>query len=189
MNILDIIEKLDQTEANKSWVDSTTLAEALLLDIPYVDAERISAYWFGKWRCTDTEVGYRVYFLDENPVAFSIQSGRKSDERFFWKSENDANAVRNYLISLVEPKTSELTFWDETEDLRDGFKIGFNKELVRNEFVTYKNEPVHIEHLHTKNNYGLDSTVDIRFENQTIKTVEISDLDFGYYLTKEGEDT
>ena len=57
--------------------------------------ERLTYCYYHRWICTDTEVGIRVWYLDDEPVCISWQPYRKSNETFGWISKDKFNEVRN----------------------------------------------------------------------------------------------
>lgn len=116
MKIVDLLMKLDTSEANEDkWVDINSLAERHfdIYNLPYTDEHEIKVYWLGKHLCTDTNVGYRVYYFRDQRVAVSCQPARKSDEVFYWVGIDEYKLVYQYLLSLVETPEIEILNLDE----------------------------------------------------------------------------
>lgn len=102
MKISEIIQRIQKTEQYKDWVDTEKLGYDLgIYHMEYMEQDRITSYFFASWICTDTVVGYRVYFFDEVPVMISTQLGRKSDEEYGWLSVEYAKQLKEYLLSLL----------------------------------------------------------------------------------------
>lgn len=94
---------------------------------------RIAYCWYHSWICTDTQVGIRVWYLDNKPVCISWQPYRKSDEQFGWISPTDFVLVQDYAESL---RSSE---YDEN-------KINIIDDDAVNDIVEAFNNITHKEH-------------------------------------------
>lgn len=111
MLLKELIETLDKSDTNKQEVDIYDL-EGLLNDYfsinTYLDKSktntRVTCYWLGKWLCTDTHVGYRVYFLDDKLLALSYQPARKSDETFTFANKEVKQDTTILSVDLSEIK-------------------------------------------------------------------------------------
>ena len=183
MKIIDIANRIDKSKQNEDWVDIEELGNELNVDASYEEQDRITCYWVGNWHCTDAHVGYRMYFLDDEPVAFSIQKGRKSDEKFHWFSQELATKVREYLLSLISDQNEfHVDICDINQDIGETYKIEFNSQIINSDRVKLDNEKVEIIERVKNKPYGIDDEVKIRLSNGEEKHVEILDLDFGYHV-------
>ena len=80
MKLKEVIEKIDKSKANEHWVDLQKIAsEVGINDYVYDSEERIKSYFYISWLCTDTHVGAKIYFLDDEAVCVSYQSARKAE--------------------------------------------------------------------------------------------------------------
>ena len=190
MNIIEIIERLDKSEGNKDWIDTSKIGQEVgIFDMDYVQQERLTAYWVGSWMCTDTVVGYKVYLLDGEPMAFSTQTARKSDEVFYWLSQEKGESVRSYLLSLKEEEeSSQFNLINLEEDLGEGYHIDFSGQLLGLEKTGAKlnGEPVKILERVKHTEYNIDTDLIIERLNGETSRVSIRDLVFDFYL-REGE--
>ena len=59
------------------------------------------------WICTDTEVGLRLFYFDENPIAFMWQSARRSGKNITWVNAHSRKEVRDFIISINEDRNPE----------------------------------------------------------------------------------
>jgi len=184
MKLIDIAKNLDKSKDNEDWIDTTDIGDELGIEVPYVKQERLKCFWVGNWYCTDSYVGYRMYFFEDEPVAFSFQRGRKWDEEFSWFSEEIAQKVKEYLLTLVEEKEDELNIdvCDINEELGDHFKIEFNAQILNDNFVTLAGEKVKLLERIINKPHGIDSMQKIQLPNGEIKEVDIEELDFGFHL-------
>lgn len=123
--IQDYLNNLDKTDKGK-FGNEYPLLETLAREFniqfyDYLEVEEIKTYWGPNWICTDTKVGVRFYFLNEEFVCTSFQGARKSDEQFFWASKETFNKVRNLVINkiVIQWKEQEVgcDFVDWSEDL------------------------------------------------------------------------
>lgn len=81
MNWNEALQKINKNEP----YDADIQLFCDLFKISYYDcneefAHRVKKYWIHSWRCTDTTVGLAAYYFDDNLVAISSQSCRKTDE-------------------------------------------------------------------------------------------------------------
>jgi len=192
MNLQEIANNILKTTDNESWVDIDDLAYELGINQnsyynDYADNKLITCYFVADWICTDTVVGYRIYFLDGEPVAFSVQQARKSDEKFYWFSERRAHETKDYILSLTIPQkeTLNVNLCSLTDDIGEGFNIEYNSNLWGRKEATLQGERVEIiEHINDCK-YGVNKKVKVLLENKTEKTVELKDLLFPYNIEQK----
>ena len=73
---------------------------------------RLISCYYDTWVCTDSQVGLRVWYLDNEPVCISFMPYRKSTESFQWISKDLFLKVEGYLNSLVS-KDFDINIVDE----------------------------------------------------------------------------
>lgn len=150
------------------------------------EQDRLTSYWAGSWYCTDTQVGYKVYFLDGEPVAITSQIGRKSDEEFEWISVDAYKKVRDYILTFLDnlEYNSNIAIADMDEEVGDGYKLDENSSLYPYHFksATLNDEAVEIIEKDKDTNYSIAQTVKIKTQSGEIKFVMVKDLDFSYNL-------
>lgn len=104
MDFNKITEKLDLSKTERTYVDVFQMCQSEFDILEYLEQPkenvRLTYCYTHRWVCTDTEVGIRVWFLDDIAVCLSFQPYRKSDEQFHWRSEKHFVRVKNYLSSL-----------------------------------------------------------------------------------------
>jgi len=185
MKLIDIANKIDKSQKNESYVDIEDFSSEFDFDFGFnLQQDKIKAYWIGNWYCTDSYVGYRMYFLDDEPVAVSMQTGRKSNETFEWFSKELALKVKDYLISLMQ-KDDELNIkiCDINRDIGDSFKISFNGEILNPKNATYNGESIEIlERIKDTPDWGIDEMLKIKLGNGEEKILNVRDLDFKFNL-------
>lgn len=183
MKLIDIANRIDKSDKNKAYVDIVSIANELNVDLDCVEQNRITAYWIGNWYCTDSWVGYTMYFFDNKPMAFSSQLGRKCDEDFHWFSLEIAEKVKEYLVSLiVEENKIEVKICDINAEVQDYYIIDFNAQLLSSNRPMLNGEKVEIVKRIKNKDYGIDTALKVRLSNGKEKQVDIRDLKFGYYL-------
>ena len=62
------------------------------------------------WYCTDTWVGVRAFYLNEELVCVAYQLGRKYDSTFHWVSQETKTKTRDYLNSLRAVEEEDIWF-------------------------------------------------------------------------------
>lgn len=71
------------------------------------------------WLCTDTQVGLYSYYFDNELVAISYQSARKSDLTLFWVNTESRKTMREFILSIYTPEQEPDGFWlidDQIDD-------------------------------------------------------------------------
>lgn len=181
-----LISEIDKTKPH--YPNFERLAELFnIYELYYSDNERLKCFFIKKWYCTDSYVGVRAYFLDDEFVAISNQYGRKMSEEFSFISKDSINKVKKYLESLVEETDQtdlDLIEDDELdEEITSTYKIEYNSQILHKE-AFLNNEKVQI----IKNHYNFDErdkyfhTVKIKLSNGKTKEVDCRELDFEYNI-------
>ncbi|MGV4321254.1 hypothetical protein [Bacillus mojavensis] len=185
MKLIDIVNKIDKSTQNEDEVNTESIGYELGLDnVPYADQDRIKCYWIGNWYCTDSYVGYRAYFIDNEPVAISTQLGRKCEENFHWFNLELATKVREYLMSLTLEKELNISICDVNEDIGDSYNIEFNAQILNSDRVKLNNEKVEILEKIKHTPYGTDTKIRIKLPDGKEKNVDVGDLRFGFHVTR-----
>ena len=123
MKLKEIIQNIDKSSDNESYVNIYEFLDEfgiIYIDYTEDDKQRLKAFYYAKWLCTDSWVGGRAYFLDDVLVATSWQSGRKMDENFFWVSQDDFNKVGDYLRTLCVAYSAGITTANLDLELGEG---------------------------------------------------------------------
>ena len=71
------------------------------------------------WLCTDTQVGLYAYYFDNELVAISYQSARKSDLNLFWVSTELREKMREFVLSLYTSEQDSDGFWLIDDEISD----------------------------------------------------------------------
>lgn len=190
MKLKEIIQNLDKSEKNSCYVDIQEFAgrEFDINNWFKKEADRIKAYFFLNWYCTDTWVGGRVYFLDDKLIATSWQRGRKCNEEFYWISNEMYKETKKYILSLIEEEDEDksLDLIDMDSEFDNGFRIEYSSQLLTDDLI-YQSTGENVKV--TKKYRDMDdikmwSNVKIKFENGKEEVVNMSDVLVPYNLTK-----
>lgn len=128
--IKDILIQLH--DKPKDYCDMEDIGQELRIpnawEIPYEKEQMDICYekGFDNWTCWDTQVGKYMIYLNDEPVAIRYKEFRKSDNQYFWFSEEAANKMRTHIESLLPGYDySQLTILDEDENIPlDAEEIG-----------------------------------------------------------------
>lgn len=189
MKLRDIAKKIDKSKKNQDEVDISNISEELDINFyGWIEQDRLVCYWIGNWYCTDSWVGYRMYFLDDEPVAVSTQNGRKSDEQFEWFGKETACKVRDYILSIIPKEELSIKLCSLDDDIGDSYKISFNTQVLDWSRAKYEGEPIEfIERIRENPDYGIDQKSRVKLSSGEEIIVDIKDLDFAFCLKKDGE--
>jgi len=182
MKLIDALKNINKSKEFQTWISSNFMENEFDIDVynsPYDEEnwenqERLTCYYLFNWFCTDSEVGYRVYFFDDKPVAISSQQGRKWREEVEWVSKECFDKVKDYVLSFVTERNYNITLIEDLEaEIGEGYRIEFYEQLFKHHFdnVVYNNERVKI--VDFKEEYGQQinnnpyerDTVQIEYEN------------------------
>jgi hypothetical protein len=104
MKISEAISKLDLTKGHPTHdIDSFSEALGFLGHLGYSEefSKRVTNYSVQDWQCGDTVVGTFIYYMDDQPVAVSIQTARENNKEVFFFSEDAAQKMRELIQSLM----------------------------------------------------------------------------------------
>ena len=198
MKIRDIIKIVNK---DKKFTDTIYIGDIARKEFNidnadnYDDQTRLISYYVGNWHCTDSTVGYKVYFFDGVPVAISSQLGRKQDENIEWFSKEAYNTVKDYVVSFVVYHDS-IAICDMDEELRDSYRIHYNSQQYEyNKAIpTFNKEGVKIVESHRGTGYNdkrqyEPSLVRIEFADGRTEWVEVKELEFPYNVVADKLET
>lgn len=189
MKLRELIEKIDKT--NPRLRDDTNfykLGSIFNLDLYFYNNEgndRLKCYWMQTWLCTDSWVGWRAYFLDDELVAVSSQLGRKCDEEFELVPEK-IKILKEYLETLVEnPLRDDYDLINLDEEVGDDYGVEFQSQLldIFHEKGMYEGQEVTVKRIKGVNDYSNFHNVIIVFPDKTQKTVDCRDIRFEFCKT------
>ena len=187
MNMLEIAQNIDKSPENEDWIDLSEIAQEFDIHdfYDFQEQDRLKCFWIGRWYCTDSYVGYRMYFLDDEPVAFSEQVGRKYSQDFEWFSREAAEKVYAFIQSMITRDEIHIKICDLTEDVGESFRIGYTKQVLDWDTARYHGEPIKlIEKIKDDPVYHLDKKVKIQLPSSGEElVVDVSDLDFLFHVT------
>lgn len=186
MKLRDIANNILKDETNEDSVDLYTISEELGINGNYdyyTPQDRLKCYYFAPWLSTDTWCGGKMYFLDDEPVCYSIQEGRKYDEEFFWFGKEEAKKVKDYIISLkIEEDELYINIESLDKEIGDSYKVEFNCEVFEWNYGLYNGKPFKfIKRIIETPNYGIDRKVLIE-QNGKEFVIDIKDIDFRYWI-------
>lgn len=182
MNLLEIIEHVKDNEKSEFW-GARQLYEDLTGNYTYMEMEdpvRMTEVPISKWLCTDTWVGSRVIFLDDEPVCISDQRYRKDDINFVFLSQEAADKTKAYLKSLVEepeePGASVYSPEELSTDIGKGYSIHYANELLTKNMIL-KSSDKEVEIVFTSNRFNMtESSVNVKFSDGRIENIPLEEL-------------
>lgn len=182
----NLISEIDfNNEILHSQVDWEELSSVFnIYNLSWSDDTRLKAYYIKTWYCTDSWVGIRAYFLDDEFVAISYQSGRKSNEDFGFVSNELALKTKVYLQSLVEEDEFKIDILECLDaEIPNTYKIEYNSQilhksaLLQGEKVEIVKTNYESEGIHSPNYFH---TVEVKLPNGDKKEVSCKELDFKF---------
>ena len=183
MKILEIIKNLDRTnkdlvENSPNWPD---ISNVLGVQLDWSEDKRLKSYYVAPHYCTDSYVGMRAYFLDDEFIAISNQEGRKCDEYFEFVSKEVMVKTRNYLLSLIEPNYFDPPLIDTEKDIGSTYDVEYSSQLLLqfHRFAIYKSTGEKVEIIGATNDYS-KNLIKIKFEDGRTKIDNVRNLGFEY---------
>jgi hypothetical protein len=193
MKLSDAIKNLDRSESNTTTsIELDDISAAVGIPVyQYVDDTSLKYHFLKRWICTDSWVGIRVYFLDEEPLAVSTQTGRKSDEVFEFVSKEMVEKFREYLfqVQVKEGDIPNTRMVNLDQEIGDSYSVHYTSELLtRTGFVINddgKKLPVEVVgSTHTDYNSPSSewSRLTVKFEDGTEERINIDEFRIPYML-------
>lgn len=134
MKLGDMIKKVNRSEENSTGAYLDEFCEVLgITDYIYgydEFSERVKGYYLSKWLCTDSWVGTIVYYMDDEPIAVSVQSARKSDREYAFINEGIAEKVRAFILTLIGNTYPEISLLDMDEELGETYTVTYSSQLL-----------------------------------------------------------
>jgi len=157
-----------------------------IYDSFYSEEKRLKSYFIKKRYCTDSFVGIRAYFFDDEFIALSSQDGRKSKEDFTFVSKEKAETLKEYLLTLVHKENFlDVDFFDDgnlEQEINSTYKIEYSSQILHKQALMNE-EVVEIIKTNLTNNFQHPDyfhSVEIKKENGEIVKVDCRELDFEY---------
>lgn len=153
MKLLDAIYNVDRSEKNTSYEPSDGVFKPFGIYDTYdeLDYDRImadksfSSHYLIRWNCTDTWVGLRVFYIRNQPVAYSTQSARKNSEDFVFIDDVGVEMIKDFIAEYRKfPEHSDLTFLDPKEEIDDTYSISSFSSLI-DDAGLYEGRPVTVD--------------------------------------------
>ena len=141
MKMRDLINAVDRSEKNFTSADIDDFCRELNLnEYPgwnqqFEDA--VKGYWLIKWLCTDTWVGYAVYYMDNEPIAISVQTARKNPTAYEFVSLEAATKLRKFILECLGESEFTPTIMDLDEETDPYYTISYSSQLLVDEGVLY----------------------------------------------------
>ena len=107
MTIKEGLNKLQKTKENEDYFNIWSIVEKEFdlfgksISDEVDNQNRLKIYYLHKWYCTDTWVGYRAYFLDDELIAITQQVGRKYAEHFHYISKESRRKFKKFVESFI----------------------------------------------------------------------------------------
>ena len=118
MKLIDAIKNVVRTKENEQWIDLEEFADecgvsssaSYRINEEFGDEieTRLKSYWITTWCCTDTWVGIRSVWLDDQPVGIISQSARKNGIEVEMISEQARTQVQTMLIDYQRRLASQI---------------------------------------------------------------------------------
>ena len=182
LKLSELVEKIDKSCKNEAFIDFEDFDEFIpthKLDYDKISEQtRLKACWSYNYLEDYEDVGGKVYFLDDKPIAISAQLYRKSDTEIGFFSDECFKLFIDYINTFLCTNTYSII--DLSSEVDKYYKLNFNSNLISDKHKAfYKGKPVQImEKIKSKELGGiLSNEVVILLDNET-KTVKINELDF-----------
>lgn len=134
MKMRDLINSVDRSEKNSTSADIDDFCRELNLnEYPGWNKqfdEAVKGYWLIKWLCTDTWVGYCVYYMNDEPIAISVQTARKNPTAYEFISIEAATKVRKFILDCLGESEFTPTLVDLDEETDPYYTVSYSGQLL-----------------------------------------------------------
>ena len=181
-----LIEKASQLPKQEYSLRDDCLLYAVGLETyyhNYDDPVNLTTNHLKQWCCTDTWVGIDVIYLNNNPVAITNQTARKSGVDIYFLSEEATNSVKDYLLSLYNNQEDYVDYLTEdelNEEMGDYFKIEYASQvLYKTAWLNGEQVEVTQKPRNHNNNFNFH-TVAIKHKDGVEEWIDVRELNFEY---------
>jgi len=132
-----ILKTIDTSKMERTYGDFHDMCESEFQIYEYLqqsEEPRLTHCYYYTWMCTDTYVGIRVWYFDNEPVCISYKPYRKYDELFYWISQDLFKTVFNYAMHLKEKETPP--DFSSIEDMDENI-LRFAEGIDHKQFESY----------------------------------------------------
>lgn len=134
VKLIDLMHAVDRSDKNSDEADIDELCQALNLnEYPGWNDDfnqRVKGHWLIKWLCTDTWVGYMVYYFDDEPVAVSTQTARKNGISYEFVSLEAATKLRAFILECLGESEFSPTILDPNEETDPYYTVSYSTQLL-----------------------------------------------------------
>jgi len=126
----ELIDRLDKSESNEDVIDVYDL-QLMLRSVFGIEIDlnteatntRVKCYWLYKWHDSGSWCGERIYFLDNELLAYSIREGRKCYQKYTFANKEVKLAFKEYILSftIIDMDDDDDTYIDLTEEHSDDY--------------------------------------------------------------------
>ena len=184
MKIKDLIENVDKTK-----LETVHHLEYIANEVDVNDAygwyedSRIKSIGIKEWYCSNQNVGWTAYFLDNEFVFLTSQSGRKDDVYYNWESLESRNKVKNYIHSLADGEEDDINLLNMEAEFNNYFQISYSSQLLPQHKQRLFNiqSGVNVEYI-TKTD---DKHIKVQYPDGEICDVPLSYIGISYIDHKE----
>lgn len=123
-----------------------------------------------------------MYFLDGDPVGYSCQNGRKSKLDVYWFSDDCADRVKKYIMSLIiEDDDCVYETEDIDKDAGDVYFLDYNSQVLDFSKGTHHGKKFIVEEVE----YGIAAKkLKIFTEDDERIEINVNEVEFQYRLMK-----
>jgi hypothetical protein len=134
MKLHDLIHRVDRCERNTDSADIDDFCRELNLnEYPgWNEAfdKAVKGHWLIKWLCTDTWVGYMVYYLNDEPIAVSSQTARKNPTTYEFVSLEAATKLRKFILECLGESEFSPTIMDPDEETDPYYTVSYSGQIL-----------------------------------------------------------
>ena len=186
MKMREIIQKVDRSVNNTDEAHMGDFMHVLNIGgYEWADefGARVKKHALIEWICTDTWVGVHVYYMDDEPVAISVQTARKNDKEFEFVSQEAADKVRNFINEIVaKEESNHIDLIDLDKEFGEPFfTVNYGQQLLTRAGF-YKGDQVTV--VKTYEDIKNWSKVKIKFQNGSVKVIPLKEFNIPIKITE-----
>jgi hypothetical protein len=183
MKIADLIKHAEKHEKQPVYAVYELQEELGFfgLGMPEAEEERFSSVMPIKWYCTDTWVGLKFYYFDNEFICMSSQLGRKGKKGFEWISKEIYTKVYDFFKSFDNLYVPEIETVELNKDIDDHYHVKFYNQLLVKCGI-HKNRRVEILENAEEKYKNISQKALIKYiDTGEEEIVKVSDIDLEYF--------
>jgi hypothetical protein len=131
MNFIEALKNVNKSHPHYCDFEDLCNEFNIISDYSYSDEfdNRVKSYFLIEWLCTDSLVGACAIYFDDELIGYYHQFARKADKTYYFISEEKADNLRKFMLSLIEEKIN-YEIINENEVISEYYTVEYSDQII-----------------------------------------------------------